>query len=232
MNNINKTTKAITPLLPLWSYQLQMDSKLAIRTRKDLEVHLITRALKDEAFRHKLVANPKAVIEEELGKKLPATFEIITVEETETTLYMVLPCNPYEGVSEEELKSLVGMAYEDIAQWVLEQQRNTLLDEVSSVPMFIRVWKDKDFKHKLLYSPKMVIEEECGVEIPENIEIKILEETVHILYIVLPRLDNELVPKMIEWFDDIKSARKPQPLFAKIPVGYCSSFQYGSSCSS
>lgn len=46
------------------------------------------------------------------------------LEETEDTLYMVLPCNPYEGISEEELQASLGMSYEDVAQWVLEQQRN------------------------------------------------------------------------------------------------------------
>jgi hypothetical protein len=205
---------------------------LALKTRKDLEIHLITRALKDESFRAELIANPKAVIEQEIGSKLPDKLEITVLEETEDTIYMVLPCNPYEGLSEEELKASLGMSYEDVALWVLEQQRNALLDEASSIVMFIHAWKDKEFKHKLLCSPKMVIEKEFSMEIPENIEIRVLEETAHIIHIVLPRINDELVPKMIEWFDDIKSARKLQPLFAKIPVGYCSSFTMGSSCTS
>jgi hypothetical protein len=50
MNNQDKTPQGITPNLPLWSYQLQQDSKLAVRTRKELEINLITRALKDEDF--------------------------------------------------------------------------------------------------------------------------------------------------------------------------------------
>jgi hypothetical protein len=129
MSNEKQFSQGFTPNLPLWSFQLQKDSKLALKTRKDLEIHLITRALKDGSFRAELIANPKAVIEQEIGSKLPDELEIAVLEETEDTIYMVLPCNPYEGVSEEELQANLGMSYEDVALWVLEQQRNSILDE-------------------------------------------------------------------------------------------------------
>jgi hypothetical protein len=70
MNNPEDMSKGMKPNLPLWSYQLQQNSKLALRTRKDLDIHLITRALKDETFKQELLANPKAVVEKELGAKL------------------------------------------------------------------------------------------------------------------------------------------------------------------
>lgn len=187
MDGQNKDLKGITPKLPLWSYQLQRDSKLAVKTRKDLEVHLITRAFKDEGFRQQLLANPKAVVEKELGTKLPEEFKINVLEETETTLYMVLPSNPYEKLSEPELEASLGMTYEDVAQWVLEQQRNALLDEASSVRVIARAWKDEAFKQELLCSPKAMIEEEWGTAIPVDIELRVFEETAHTLYLVLPR---------------------------------------------
>jgi Nitrile hydratase, alpha chain len=142
MNNQDKTLEGITPLLPLWSYQLQQDSKLAVKTRKDLEIHLITRALKDEGFRQELVANTKAVVEKELGAKLPEELEINVLEETEDTIYMVLPCNPYERISEEDLKTLVGMTYKNVAQWVLVQQSFTLLRDfqLNKYPKFFVGW--------------------------------------------------------------------------------------------
>lgn len=192
MDGQNKDLKGITPKLPLWSYQLQRDSKLAVKTRKDLEVHLITRAFKDEEFRSELLANPKAVVEKELGTKLPEEFKINVLEETETTLYMVLPSNPYEGLSEPELQASLGLTYEDVAQWVLEQQRNALLDEASSVGVIARAWKDEAFKQELLYSPKTVIENEWGTPIPTDIELRVFEETFHTLYLVMPRLGDDL----------------------------------------
>jgi hypothetical protein len=201
MNNPEEMSKAMTPNLPFWSYQLQPNSKLALRTRKDLEIHLITRALKDERFKYKLLVNPKALVEQELGTKLSEELEINVFEETEDTVCIVLPCNPYEGVSEEELKASLGMAYEDLAQWVLEQQRNALLDETNSVSMITRAWKDQAFKQELLCNPKTVIEKECRTTISADIEIKVFEETVNILYLVLPQL-----------FDDFGSSRDlPHP---------------------
>jgi len=191
MNNREEMSEGMTPKLPLWSYQVQSDSKLAVRTRKDLEIHLITRALKDEAFKQELLANPKAVVEKELGTKLPEELEINVLEETEDTLYMVLPCNPYEGMSESELKATLGMSYEDVAQWVLDQQRNAFLDEASSVAVIVRAWRDEGFKQELLNHPIKVIEQELGEEMPEGIQIQILEEIESTLCMVLPKfLDN------------------------------------------
>ncbi|OUL26784.1 hypothetical protein BV378_12235 [Nostoc sp. RF31YmG] len=187
MNNQDKTSQGITPNLPLWSYQLQQDSKLAVKTRKDLEIHLITRALKDEVFRQELVANPKAVIEKELGAKLPKELEINVLEETEDTLYIVLPCNPYEGISEEDLQALVGMTYEDVAQWVLEQQKNTLLDQENSIKLMARYWRDDAFKKDLLLNSKQVIEQELSLKLlSTDVNLKSLEETNNTIYILLP----------------------------------------------
>jgi hypothetical protein len=178
----------LSPKMPLWSYQFQQDSNLAVRTRKDLEIHLITRALKDESFRAELIANPKAVIESDLGSKLPDELEINVLEETEDTIYMVLPCNPYEGISEEELQASLGMTYKDVAQWVLEQQRNALLEEESSMKLMAKAWKDEMFKQELFCNPVRLIETELGKKIQENIEVKILEETAKTLYIILPSI--------------------------------------------
>ena len=192
MNNREEMSEGMTPKLPLWSYQVQSDSKLAVRTRKDLEIHLITRALKDEGFKQELLANPKAVVEKELGTKLPEELEINVLEETEDTLYMVLPCNPYEGMPEEQLKASLGMTYEDIAQWVLEQQRNAFLDEENSVRIIAGAWRNEAFKRELRANPKTLLEKEWKTKLPADIELRLFEETFHALYLVLPRLRNGL----------------------------------------
>jgi hypothetical protein len=187
MNNREEMSEGMTPKLPLWSYQVQSNSKLVVRTRKDLEIYLITRALKDEAFKQELLANPKAVVEKELGTKLPEELGINILEETEDTLYMVLPYNPYEGISEEELKASLEMTYDDVAQWVLEQQRNAFLDEVSSVAVIARAWRDEAFKQKLLLDPKGIMEQELSLtSLAQGFETRILAETAHTIYMVLP----------------------------------------------
>jgi hypothetical protein len=84
--------------------------------RHDLEAQIITKARQDETYRQRLLADPKAVYSEELAKlqpgaTLPATVSIQVVEETATTLYLVLPSNPdtTQGVlTEEELEAIAG----------------------------------------------------------------------------------------------------------------------------
>ena len=68
-------------------------------TRKEFEARLIARAWKDEAFAQELRTDPKAVIERELAEvrpeaKLPDNFEVRVVEESPTTMYLVLPPKP------------------------------------------------------------------------------------------------------------------------------------------
>ena len=81
----------------------------APRTRRDMEADIIARALKDEGFARALRADPKAVIEREVGK-LPAGIEVKVVEETPDTLYLVLPAHPSPGrqLSEEDLDRVTG----------------------------------------------------------------------------------------------------------------------------
>jgi hypothetical protein len=197
MSNEKQFSQGFTPNLPLWSFQLQKDSKLALKTRKDLEIHLITRALKDGSFRAELIANPKAVIEQEIGSKLPDELEITVLEETADTVYMVLPCNPYEGVSEEELQANLGMTYEDVAQWVIEQQRSTFLDEESMINIMVRAWSNEEFKQELFDNSIKVVETELEEKIAESINIKVFTETAQNFYIVMP--------DMLEKFDPLNA---------------------------
>ena len=61
--------------------------------RRDLEDNMITRAWQDAAFKQELLNNPKAVLEKE-GIHLPTYIEVKVIEETPTTLYLVIPVNP------------------------------------------------------------------------------------------------------------------------------------------
>jgi hypothetical protein len=78
-------------------------------TRRDMEADIIARALKDEGFARELRADPKAVLEREVGE-LPEGIEIKVVEETPDTLYLVLPArpSPRRQLSEEELERVAG----------------------------------------------------------------------------------------------------------------------------
>ena len=77
------------------------------------ERRLIQRSLEGKDFRHRLLENPRLVVEEELGTRLPGGVEVRAVEETAETIYLVLPsagASPGEGgeLSDETLESVAG----------------------------------------------------------------------------------------------------------------------------
>lgn len=83
------------------------------QTRQDWEALLVAKAWSDEAFKEKLLKNPKAVLEEEMGGKLPEEIKNVRIiEETEDTIYISLPKKPEpsssEELSEEELEAVSG----------------------------------------------------------------------------------------------------------------------------
>jgi hypothetical protein len=80
--------------------------------RAEMERRLIQRSLEDEAFRQRLLAEPKAAIEQELGSRLPESIEVRVVEESADTIYLVLPSASPVGqggeLSDQELDAVAG----------------------------------------------------------------------------------------------------------------------------
>ena len=80
--------------------------------RQQLEQALIEKAMNDEAFRKELIANPKEIIEKEIGMKLPEAFNVKVLEEDAQSFYLVLPNKVEPGtedeLSEEELNMVSG----------------------------------------------------------------------------------------------------------------------------
>ena len=61
------------------------------KTRQRLEARLINRALKDDTFREELVRDPRAVFARELGIQMPEHIQVQVLEESPSTVYLVLP---------------------------------------------------------------------------------------------------------------------------------------------
>ena len=53
-----------------------------------------------------------------------------------------------------------------------------------------RAWQDNSFKDELINNPEAALNSE-GISLPESIEVKVLEENVNTLYIVLPAKQSE-----------------------------------------
>ena len=51
--------------------------------------------------------------------------------------------------------------------------------------------QDSDFKRELMDNPKAIIAKEFCTQLPPGIEIRVLEETAKVIYIVLPYRDGK-----------------------------------------
>ena len=73
---------------------------------------LIASAMKDEAFRQRLLSNQKETLEREFGITLPAEVTVQVHEDTATTVHLVLPEKTKIGepmeLSDAELEQVVG----------------------------------------------------------------------------------------------------------------------------
>jgi hypothetical protein len=80
--------------------------------REQMERRLAERSLQDDAFRRRLLEEPKRTVEEELGTRLPEGVRVVAVEETAQTIYLRLPsASPLgEGgeLSDRELEAVAG----------------------------------------------------------------------------------------------------------------------------
>ena len=82
--------------------------------RAEVERRLVERSLQDDAFRQRLLEDPRAAMEQELGVRLPEEVRVRAVEETADTIYLVLPSVSRVGEGEElsdrELGAVAGGA--------------------------------------------------------------------------------------------------------------------------
>jgi hypothetical protein len=78
-----------------------------------MERRLVEKSLEDEAFRRRLIEDPKGAVEQELGTRLPEDVRVETVEESADTIYLVLPGTPMAGteggeLSDQQLEAVAG----------------------------------------------------------------------------------------------------------------------------
>jgi hypothetical protein len=81
--------------------------------RSEIERRLIQRSVEDDGFRQRLIEDPKAAVEQELGSRLPKGLRVVTVEESADAIYLVLPGTPMAGaegaeLSDQQLESVAG----------------------------------------------------------------------------------------------------------------------------
>lgn len=64
--------------------------------------------------------------------------------------------------------------------------------ESLKVQIINKAWEDEAFKQQLLADPKAAIQGAFGVELPDAIEVKVVEESPGSYYLVIPPKPEEL----------------------------------------
>lgn len=76
---------------------------------RDPRSEVIAKALKDPAFKAELLKNPAAAIEKAAGVKIPAGVTVKVVEDSATTVHLVLPAAASKGaLSDSDLGKVAG----------------------------------------------------------------------------------------------------------------------------
>ena len=65
-----------------------------MKTLDEMRQQLIDKARDDLAFRGRLVAEPRAVVEEEFGIEVPESLELRVHEDSRSAVHLVLPPEP------------------------------------------------------------------------------------------------------------------------------------------
>ena len=77
-----------------------------MQSEAEVKAHIAMKAAEDDEFRARLLADPRAALEEETGLRLPDDYRLHVHEESATDAHMVLPPKP--ELSREQLDNIAG----------------------------------------------------------------------------------------------------------------------------
>ena len=85
----------------------------ALKIREATLSRLIVKSWENDEFRKEFVADPKRMLEKELGQKIPDDLEIQVLEETGSKVYFTIPSKPQSAtatgaLSDEALQPVTG----------------------------------------------------------------------------------------------------------------------------
>ena len=74
----------------------------------EMERRLVEKSLQDDDFRQKVLADPRAAVEEEPGTRLPEGVRVLVMEETAGTVYLMVPFSSTGELFDRELEAVAG----------------------------------------------------------------------------------------------------------------------------
>ena len=77
-----------------------------MRSEAEMRAHIAMKAAEDDDFRTRLIADPRATVEEEIGMRFPDGYRLHVHEESAADAHLVLPPKP--ALSREQLDRITG----------------------------------------------------------------------------------------------------------------------------
>jgi Nitrile hydratase, alpha chain len=129
---------------------------------------VLAQTWQDEAFKQRLVADPRAALQEQ-GLPVPDGKAVRVVEDTAEMVHLVLPAKPAGDLSDEQLARIAGEP----------QDPRRILGRV-----VIKAWQDEAFKRRLVADPRAVLEQH-GLPPPNGKAVRVVENTADTVHLVL-----------------------------------------------
>jgi hypothetical protein len=79
----------------------------------------------------------------------------------------------------------------------MSQAASTAQSELEA-RLVARAWQDEGFKQQLLADPRAAIAAETGASVPPGLEIRVVEETPTVRYLVLPLNTTQLSDEQLD----------------------------------
>ena len=138
---------------------------------------IVDRAATDPAFRQRLLSAPAAALQE-AGIDVPEGSEVRVVENTEGLRHVVLPAKP-DGFEDDEPGARASAGPDASAAEKLYAHARLVIDS----------WDDAGLKARLMSDPAAVMAER-GIAVEPGTELRVVEATDRIHYLVLPPAAN------------------------------------------
>jgi hypothetical protein len=134
---------------------------------------IVGRAWEDEEFKKRLLTEPSAIFKEHGVETAPGV-KLKVLENTESVIHLTVPTKPDVAFTREEIESAALDSYLDQQLW-----------GVDIIHLAVTAATDDNLKTRLKANPAAVLKEN-GLDVPDNLEIRVVENTPTQYCLTLP----------------------------------------------
>ncbi len=144
-------------------------------------VRLLDACVADDGLKERFKADPRGVMAER-GIEVPEGITFRVVEDTDACAHITLPKKIPGVTSASSLAREMGEYYHSLICWVL----NMSVQQEGLMKVFDACWADDGFKARLVAEPRVALAEH-GIDLPADLDFKIVENSDDRVHITLPR---------------------------------------------